>query len=240
MVIMDELDYLAKRLDSFCAGEDAQFQAMAEKLDLTNIRDFINLTFCCQQTTVITDFSDLERIGRAHYMNVNGGCANTEELENLDGEETARLLISDGAGVVTPYGVVYDNGMKLEPLYDGRHFPAYLYKPPLMVLEVNPDPAGTAAGCLYLPCPDRQLQRTLLRAEQGQEGFRMEVTMDELPSEVSNMVSPTRDSFDSLNALCRAIEPLNSEEQFSGRSCGVDGLFQADQLHPLMVPIFYQ
>lgn len=239
-VNVDELDYLAKRLDSFCAGEDAQFQAMAEKLDLTNIRDFINLTFCCQQTTVITDFSDLERIGRAHYMNVNGGCANTEELENLDGEETARLLISDGAGVVTPYGVVYDNGMKLEPLYDGRHFPAYLYKPPLMVLEVNPDPAGTAAGCLYLPCPDRQLQRTLLRAEQGQEGFRMEVTMDELPSEVSNMVSPTRDSFDSLNALCRAIEPLNSEEQFSGRSCGVDGLFQADQLHPLMVPIFYQ
>lgn len=212
-VNVDELDYLAKRLDSFCAGEDAQFQAMAEKLDLTNIRDFINLTFCCQQTTVITDFSDLERIGRAHYMNVNGGCANTEELENLDGEETARLLISDGEGVVTPYGVVYDNGMKLEPLYDGRHFPAYLYKPPLMVLEVNPDPAGTAAGCLYLPCPDRQLQRTLLRAEQGQEGFRMEVTMDELPSEVSNMVSPTRDSFDSLNALCRAIEPLNSEQR---------------------------
>ena len=37
-----------------------------------------------------------------------------EELENLDGEETARLLIDSGEGVVTSYGVAYDNGMKLE------------------------------------------------------------------------------------------------------------------------------
>jgi len=62
---------------------------------------------------VITDFSDLERIGRDHYMNLNGGCASREEVENLDGHETALLLIDNGAGVVTPYGVAYDNGMKL-------------------------------------------------------------------------------------------------------------------------------
>ncbi len=36
-VNVDELDYLAKRLGSFCAGEEAQFQAMAEKLDLTDM-----------------------------------------------------------------------------------------------------------------------------------------------------------------------------------------------------------
>ena len=35
VVNLDELDYLAKRLDSFDVGEAAQFQAMAEKLDLT-------------------------------------------------------------------------------------------------------------------------------------------------------------------------------------------------------------
>ena len=133
----DELDYLAKRLDSFCAGKDAQFQSMAEKLDLTDIRDFINLTFCCQQATVITDFSDLERIGKDHYMNLNGGCAHTEELEDLDGEETARLLIDSGTGVVTPYGVVYDNGMKLEPLYRGGPFPPYLYDTyPLSLIHI--------------------------------------------------------------------------------------------------------
>lgn len=63
---------------------------------------------------MITDFSDWKKIGRDHYMKLNGGCALMEELENLDGEETARLLIDSGEGVVTSYGVAYDNGMKLE------------------------------------------------------------------------------------------------------------------------------
>ena len=65
-VNLDELDYLAKRLDSFDIGEAAQFQAMTEKLGLTSMKDLINLTFCCQQTTVITDFSDLNAVGRDH------------------------------------------------------------------------------------------------------------------------------------------------------------------------------
>ena len=70
---VDELDYLAKRLDSFSDGEDAQFEAMAFKLNLSSIKDFINLTFCCQQATVITNFSDLERVGKSHALTINGG-----------------------------------------------------------------------------------------------------------------------------------------------------------------------
>ena len=69
LVNFDELDYLAKRLDSFDTGEAAQFQATAHKLELFELKDLINLTFCCQQATVITDFSDLAAIGRDHYMN---------------------------------------------------------------------------------------------------------------------------------------------------------------------------
>ena len=59
-VTIDELDYLAKRLDSFTVGEFSQFQAMAEKLNLASMKDLINLTFCCQQATVITDFTNLK------------------------------------------------------------------------------------------------------------------------------------------------------------------------------------
>ena len=85
---MDQLDYLAKRLDSFDKGEASQFQAMAHKMKLIHIKDFINLTFCCQQATVISDFSDLGAVGRSHYMNLHGGCAPSEELARLDGRET--------------------------------------------------------------------------------------------------------------------------------------------------------
>ena len=110
-------DCKVEKINSFDTGEAAQFQAMAHKLELFELKDLINLTFCCQQAIVITDFSDLAAIGRDHYMNLHGGSASVDELNALDGKGTARQLIESGSGTVTPYGVVYDNGMKLEQVY---------------------------------------------------------------------------------------------------------------------------
>ena len=61
MVNLDELDYLAKRLDSFDVGEALQFQGTAAAEGVSTIQDFINLTFCCQRVTVVQDFRDLEK-----------------------------------------------------------------------------------------------------------------------------------------------------------------------------------
>ena len=52
-VNLDELDYLAKRLDSFTDQEAAQFQAAAVKFGISGIKDLINLTFWCQQTCLL-------------------------------------------------------------------------------------------------------------------------------------------------------------------------------------------
>ena len=212
-VNVDELDYLAKRLDSFCQGEIEKFQAMASQLCLSDIKDFINLTFCCQQATVITDFTDLERIGKDHALTVCGDSMSMEMIERVGGRTVALDLIQRGAGTITPYGVVYGNGMKLEPLYDGQHFPAYVYQPSQLTVEIKSGPEGEVTGHLYLPCPDRQIQRTLFRAGSGWEGFRFEITPDELPPQVSSLVSPDCDGLEELNALCRAIEPLNAEQR---------------------------
>ncbi len=86
VVNIDELDYLAKRLESFDDYEASKFQAMASKLQLLNIRDFINLTFSSQQVTVITDFSDLEQIGRSHIMTIRGSGMPAEEYQQIDGK----------------------------------------------------------------------------------------------------------------------------------------------------------
>ena len=136
-VNVEELNYLAKRLDSFDTGEAAQFQAMAHKLELFELKDLINLTFCSQQATVITDFSDLAAIGRNHYMNLHGGSASVDELNALDDKGIARQLIESDSGKITPYGVVYDNGMKLEQIYDGRFFPCYYYEPNAITVAVT-------------------------------------------------------------------------------------------------------
>ena len=166
-VNVEELNYLAKRLDSFDVGEATQFQAMAHKLELFELKDLINLTFCCQEATVITDFSNLAAVGRDYYMNLHGGCATVTELEALDGEGTARRLIESGSCTVTPYGVVYDNGMKLEQVYDGQFFPCYYYEPRITMVSATPksEPENTEhITWLYLPMAQEEIDRVLQRS----------------------------------------------------------------------------
>lgn len=213
MVNVEELNYLAKRLDSFDTGEAAQFQAMAHKLELFELKDLINLTFCCQQATVITDFSDLAAIGRDHYMNLHGGSASVDELNALDGKETARQLIENGGGTITPYGVVYDNGMKLEPLYNGRQFPEYLYDNSGMGLKIVPA-ENQAPELLWLPASEQQIRRTLLRTG-WQDPDHADYTIDVflLQKEVGEILDEKRDSLDSLNAMCGAIAKLDQKDR---------------------------
>ena len=216
-VNLDELDYLAKRLDSFDVGEAAQFQAMASKLELFELKDLINLTFCCQETTVITDFSDLGAVGRDHYMNTHGGCASVRELEDLDGEETAILLIDGGGGTITRYGVVYDNGMVLEQSYDGKHFPAYLYEPCMLMVALTSrqEPENTEnITWLYLPAAKGQIERAMERsgiADPADMRFRFAESM--LPSEVDSMLNFQHESIFELNDMAKAVSKLSPSDQ---------------------------
>ena len=191
-VNVEELNYLAKRLDSFDAGEAAQFQAMAHKLELSELKELINLTFCCQEATVITDFSDLAAVGRDHYMNLHGSCATVTELEVLDGEGTARQLIASGSGTVTPYGVVYDNGMKLEQVYDGQFFPCYYYEPRATMVAATPksEPENTEhITWLYLPMAQEEIDRVLQRSGIADSAdARLRLEHSQLPDEVNALL----------------------------------------------------
>ena len=216
-VNLDELDYLAKRLDSFTVGEFSQFQAMAEKLNLTSMKDLINLTFCCQQATVITDFTNLKEIGRDHYMNIHGGCASMEELEQLDGEETAILLIEDNEGTVTRYGVVYDNGMQLSQLYDGKHLPCYHYEADMTAVGISSrwEPENSRnVTWIYLPAAKGQIERALQRA-----GIRNPADLslwmgDSLfPTEIDVALDFRHEDIYDLNGLAKAVKRLSNDDR---------------------------
>ena len=215
-VNVEELNYLAKRLDSFDTGEAAQFQAMAHKLELFELKDLINLTFCCQQATVITDFSDLSAVGRDHYMNLHGGSAKTEELDALDGEETARRLIESGSGTITPYGVVYDNGMKLKQVYDGRSFPCYYYEPNAITVAVTAksEPEDTERiTWLYLPMAQEEIDRALQRAGIADPAdVRLHLEDTQLPDEVDVLLDMEQENLADLNALAQAADELSSDD----------------------------
>ena len=212
-VNMEELNYLAKRLESFDTGEAAQFQAMAHKLKLFELKDLINLTFCCQQATVITDFSDLSAVGRDHYMNLHGGSAKTEELDALDGEETARRLIESGGGTITPYGVVYDSGMKLEQVYDGRFFPCYYYEPNAITVAVTSkaEPEDTEhITWLFLPMVQEEIDRALLRGGiTDPSEIRLSLEDSWLPHEVLDLLDMDHVDISELNALVQALDEFS-------------------------------
>ena len=215
-VNVEELNYLAKRLDSFDVGEAAQLQAMAHKLELSELKDLINLTFCCQQTTVITDFSDLAAVGRDHYMNLHGGCTTVTELEALDGEETARQLIKSGGGTVTPYGVVYDNGMKLEQVYDGQFFPCYYYEPRATMVAATPksEPENTEhITWLYLPMAQEEIDRVLQRSGIANSAdARLRLEHSQLPDEVNVLLDMGHESLADLNALAQATNNFSTDD----------------------------
>lgn len=213
---LDEMDYLARRLDSFDAQEKAKFQAAAVKFGLFDMRQLIDLTFCCQETTVITDFSDLEKVGRRHFLDVNGGSASSEELENVDGYETALLLIGDGDGTITPYGVIYDNGMQLRPVYDGQNFPLQQDGDSVFLLGLthksDPD-MNPPTTWLFLPACRERLERTLRRGGyESEDDIHIRLSESTAPNEIDSRLDVEHESLNDLSKLASAIALLDVDQ----------------------------
>ena len=190
---------------------------MADKLKLTDMKDLINLTFSCQQATVIADFSDLESVGRAHYMNTHDGCASVEELDNLDGEETAILLIEDNEGTITRYGVVYDNGMQLSQLYDGKNLPCYHHENDCISVGLTSrlEPRDTKnITWVYLPTSNCQIERAMKRAgitDPRDLSLRMGDSL--FPMEIDVALDFPHEDIYELNELAKAVEKLSNSDR---------------------------
>jgi hypothetical protein len=214
-VNLDELDYLAKRLDSFDKYEKTQFQGMASRLELHCVDEFINLTFCCQEVTVVTDFNNLESLGRRHYLTLGGG-ATIEEMQGKDFRSVALALLDGEVGRVTPYGLVYDNGFEMSQLYDGRIFPEYCYEDCIMEVEMSSRYASADSPATYLYLPITQIQQARALARAGgnfYEDMCLRFLESELPEEVDAALNFGNERLTDLNEMCRAIQPLNQAER---------------------------
>ena len=219
----DELQFLAKRLDSFDKHELLAFRAAVTAEDLAEVGSMINLTFNLHAYTVISDFSDVGSIGRTHLMTMRGAMS-TDEMEKIDFEKTGRQLIADGAAIVTPYGVLYENGAEQELVYDGWQFPEYFYKPAFAEVTLSPDKAFRVTEHLYLPCWDVEIKKALNRlgVESPSGCFaRLELERPgiledgKFSTKIINLLTkdfPLAEHLDTLNALCRSYQGFDDRD----------------------------
>src|SRR5699024_533394 len=89
---VDELNFLFKRMDSFDTKERKKFLASAFAKKPKTIAELINLTFNIHCYSLVSDFNNLETVGKDLYLSEKQGVA-TKELDELDGESYAMDVI---------------------------------------------------------------------------------------------------------------------------------------------------
>ena len=212
---VDELDWLGKKLESFDQYELLQFSAAAERFGLCSADELIDLSFCANEMTVISDFNDLEKVGRKHYLTVHGA-ADTKELERLNGKEIAQALITGQPGTVTQFGVVYDNGVQLEPVYNRKQLPQnWIAETCIMEVEIGAKGAETANAHEWgqLPASRIKLERAMLRVGIASCGeMQMLVSDSRFPDEVNCALDFERESLFELNRLCQMCSNFKEQD----------------------------
>ena len=115
-----ELNYLAKRMDSFDGTEMGKLLAAASRFDTRDLRQMINYTFNLGRITLIQNISDMQTVGVEHYMDIHGGCCSNEEYRDPKRAEEGRALLNSKRGIWTDYGLMFINDeVPWEEVYNG-------------------------------------------------------------------------------------------------------------------------
>ena len=118
---LDELNYMASKLEEMGQGEYAQFQAAMEVGDHSgSLQEIINLTDnldCYDLYPSIQDYDDLGR----YYIEELDAMQVPEHLRNyIDYEAYGRDVAMDESGDFTDLGYVRDTGSSFHEYYDGE------------------------------------------------------------------------------------------------------------------------
>ncbi len=136
-VDLDEMNYLAKRLDSFDDREMDQFLIGISMQDEPSLKNFINLTFNLDHFTLVRDVSNYGKIGRAYVLNTEGAVPANDE-DDPKYAALGKRLVDRGLARITAKGLlIYDPFDKLTEVYDGQTFPEYAYTSTLAGAEVS-------------------------------------------------------------------------------------------------------
>ena len=208
---LDELNYLAKRMDSFDMKELCQFYAAAQHEGFHDLRDLINLTFNLPCYTVVQNLSSMEAVGKVHYLTIHGAMSRDEQ-QRTDFAAIGRELIRSGKGRATEFGLLFRNDeIPFEEVYDGTVFPDYDY---------NGESLVTAAAQyngkiehLYLPCDSLAITKAMYRLGAGSVSdlnFTLEDISTNSPAWFDRLKQILTD--EGIYEVNRVVEAINSAD----------------------------
>lgn len=159
-VNLDELNYLARRMESFDTLEYDQFLIGITKLDSKEVKDLINLTFNLNRFTLCQDVSSYGKIGRVYVLNTEGSVPAYDE-DDPKYAAIGKELIDRGLAQITAKGLlIYNPFEKLTEVYDGQTFPEYYYESTLASAEVG---YNDRTELILLPGEELAIKKALAR-----------------------------------------------------------------------------
>lgn len=220
---VDELNFLAKMIESFDNQEESQFNAAVSYLQPQSIKDLINLSFNLPRYSLISNVSNLAEVGRTHTM-THRQAMSLEEIKQTDFAKIGRELLASGKGIPTEYGLLFINeDIPEEQVYDGKHFPEYAYKETLLCVSVT---CKGETEYLYMPCSVADINNALskLPADTWVD-CELKIEWDNLPSkEWSDRCGSILQSEDgySLNQVCDVLKRLHGDLEYAKLYAALD------------------
>ena len=135
-VNLDELNFLARRLDSFTEEEIEQFFAATEHENAQSLKNMINLTYNLDKFTLIKNVGDMTKVGRDYTLNTEG-CVPADSRYDAKYAEIGRKLLASGRGVFTERGLLFVEDKPIEEVYDGKTFPGFAYQSFIVNVDVE-------------------------------------------------------------------------------------------------------
>lgn len=160
-VDLDELNYLAKRMESFFGTEEEQFYEAMKQEGFTEPKDLINLTFNLNKYCLIQNIGNMGKVGREYLLN-RDGCIPANDDANPKYAEIGRKLMQSGTGIVTEHGILFvDEDIPFKEEYDGQVFPPYIYD--ANIICIIKAEYKEKAEYLYLPCERASIDKAIGR-----------------------------------------------------------------------------
>lgn len=172
---LDEVNYLAKRMDSFFGDEEYQFYEAMKLEGFYSLTDLINLSFNLNRYPLIRDIGDMGKIGREYLLTVDG-CIPTHDEDDPKYARLGRELIQSGNGIFTEHGMLFvDENTPFQRPYDGQNFPAYFYDPDVLCVAKAEYDGKTEY--LYFPCEEEAIDKAFARL--GTTADEVKITLED-------------------------------------------------------------